>query len=365
MSTQDAPTLAAALRQFAAEECPGEPLYQAISRHAASDPDLLALLALAPPEQRRPVLLLAALHERVLAGAGGALAAYYASVGGCRAPDAELPAALAELLHREAEALRHSLRQRATQTNEVGRCAVLWPALSALAEATGAQRLALLDFGCGAGLNLGVPAYHYRYRAATREFSLGAPSDGARAEVTTDWQGEPPPKTAWRLAARAGLDPAPIDLADPDQLRWLYACLWPADRARAERLRRATVQALAARWPVQRAADCIAAIEPWLDTLPPGLQPLLFNSWVLTYLPAEERVRLNATIDRLTRSHGLAWLSAEMPALSARDRPAPPFEASPELGSATLWTLRWRAGPAIAERALAWSHPHGRWLRWL
>ncbi|MGE1177829.1 DUF2332 family protein, partial [Pseudomonas bananamidigenes] len=91
----------------------------------------------APPEQRKPNLLLAALHERVLAGAAPELAAYYRSAGGSRAPDADLAAALRDCLAREWPTLLRHLRHGATQTNEIARCAAIWPALEAVAEATG------------------------------------------------------------------------------------------------------------------------------------------------------------------------------------------------------------------------------------
>ena len=40
-----------------------------------------------------------------------------------------------------------------------------------------------------------------------------------------------PPPVAWR----AGIDLSPVDLRDPDDVRWLRACLWPDQRARHER----------------------------------------------------------------------------------------------------------------------------------
>jgi len=79
--------------------------------------------------QARPNLLLAALHERVLAGVPHDLAAYYPSVGGERAPDAALADSLHRFVRAERPRLLEHLRLRSTQTNEIGRCAVLWPAL--------------------------------------------------------------------------------------------------------------------------------------------------------------------------------------------------------------------------------------------
>ena len=47
------------------------------------------------------------------------------------------------------------IARRSTQTNEVGRCAVLYPVLAHLARSNGNRPLALLDFGASAGRTSG------------------------------------------------------------------------------------------------------------------------------------------------------------------------------------------------------------------
>lgn len=363
--------LAELLRRFGREQCTQEPLYAALCDAAAAQPPLLALLAEAPPEQRKANLLLAAVHERVLAGAAPELVAYYRSAGGERLPDAGLPGALAAAVEREWPALVQHLRHGATQTNEVARCAALWPALGAAAQATGSDRLALLDLGCSAGLNLGVDLCHLRYRTDDGAWhERGASRDVRAAEIESLWLGWAPlPQGAgWRLALRHGLDPAPADVNDPARLRWLQACLWPHDARRGERLARAAAQLQGLPVTLTQADDCIAAIEPWLTSLPAGVQPVLLTSWVLYYLSDADIARLRATADRLALSHGLAWVCGELPALSAQDAAPPPVPELPpqeSAASATLWTLRHAADGRIVERHLAWSHPHGRWVHWL
>jgi len=364
------PDLSKLLSRFGREDCPQEPLYVALCAIAAEDERLLALLAEAPPEQRKPNLLLAALHERVLAGAAPELAAYYRSAGGGRDPDAGLAAALSACVEREWPALVQHLRSGATQTNEVARGAAIWPALGAAAQATGARHLALLDFGCSAGLNLGVDHYHLRYRSDDGAWhERGAPRGEGTAEIASRWLGPAPlpVDTGWRLALRHGLDPAPIDPADPQGLRWLQACLWPHDAARRQRLALAAAQMRGLPHALHQADDCIAAIEPWLLGLPAGVQPVMLTSWVLYYLNDADLARLRATVDRLALTHGLAWIAGDLPTLSARDAAVPPPPALPPgeaPSSATLWTLRSSAGDRIAERVLGWSHPHGRWVAW-
>lgn len=354
---------AASYRHFAAQECADDPLYVAICLAVADAPELLELMLHAPGRQRRPNLLLAALHERILAGVPHGLAAYYPSVGGQRLPDAELPALLLDFARQQADLLVRHLQTRSTQTNETGRCAVLWPALQQIARLSGQPNLALLDFGSSAGLNLGVDDYHYDYGS----FQLGAPAAPGRPQTRCEWLGDAPPLTAdsgWRITQRLGLDLSPIDVHDDDAVRWLAACLWPHDRERALRLDQVVALARAAGHRVRQADDCLAEIEPWLDTLPAGVQPVLFNSWVLAYFPAEELARYQAEVGRLVRSRGLAWLSAESPSLRPAGLELPPTATGAKAHS--LWSLLWRdAGAGLRTEALAWSHPHGRWVQWL
>lgn len=350
-------------RQFAAQECPNDPLYVALCQIVADSPELLALMAHVRAQQARPNLLLAALHERVLAGVPHELAAYYPSVGGERAPDAALSDCLHRFVRVERPRLLEHLRLRSTQTNEIGRCAVLWPALSAIAAQTGRQNLALFDFGCSAGLNLGVDAYRYDYG----QFQLGAPAAPERPTVACQWRGSAePPRAPWRLQARLGVDLAPVDVQDEDAVRWLRACLWPHDRARARRLDQALAHAQAARHPVQQAEQGLQSLAVWLEALPPGVQPLLFNSWVLAYFDTPSLAAHRAVVEGLMRRHGLLWLSAETAALRPPGLVLPPAPEGESAESATLWTLQAMAPNGhLDARALAWSHAHGHWLHWL
>jgi hypothetical protein len=81
---------------------------------------------------------LAAVQDRVLelvdAGARPALADYFASAGAARAPDAALQTHLGEFMAaNRAECWSPASRPAPTQTNEIGRCAVLWPVLQSTA----------------------------------------------------------------------------------------------------------------------------------------------------------------------------------------------------------------------------------------
>jgi hypothetical protein len=350
--------------RFAAEECPHEPLYVALCHAVAEAPDLLALMRYVPAVQARPNILLAALHERVLAGVSHALASYYPSVGGTRPPDAELAPALRDFVRAEHQQLVAHLRKRSTQTNEIGRCAVLTLALSEIAKCCGQPELALFDFGCSAGLNLGVDAYRYDYG----HFERGQCIDDQTPTVHCEWRhlGAQPPNAPWRLHSRMGVDLEPVDLFDEASVRWLRACLWPHDRVRAHRLELAIQRARPANHLVRQSAQGLDLLASWLNTLPVGVQPVLFNSWVLAYMDAPQLAMHRAQVEALMRSRGLIWLSAETAPLRPPGLSVPPAPADEQASGATLWTLQWADGPGTLQAcSVAWSHAHGHWVHWL
>ena len=379
MAAVDAVALAKAFTHFAEREVTEDPLYQALCRHVAAQPALLALMQHAPPTQRVPNLLLAAVHERMLAGVPHALRDYFPTVGGARAPDAALPRVFDDFVAAQHAPLCALLATRRTQTNEIGRCAVLWPALCALVQRTGRTRLALLDFGCSAGLNLGVDGYRYGYG----DFTLGAADDAGAAvgierpsiechpvgqrsrQCLQDLASHAP-----QLAERLGIDSAPVEVHDEAQVRWLRACLWPHDRARMERLNRAVVLARRRGIQVQHSDDCAAAIEPWLDGLPPDVLPVVFNSWVLHYFDPAARATHFHLMRELVQRRGVAWLSAEGAHIELGAAPlaegGDARVSDAELAGGTLWWLTQREGAAgtPASTLLARSHAHGRWLQW-
>lgn len=336
---------AARYRRFAAQECPQQPLYVAICEAIASDPELLALHELIPAAQARPNLLLAAVHERLLAGVEHALAAYYPSVGGQRRPDAGLPAQLRDLiLGAERPRIEALLRSRATQTNEPGRCAVLRLALDALVGQTGSRRLALFDFGSSAGLNLGVDEDRVDCGGTVR-------GSGRRLRLHCDWRGGLlPAPVEWQIVERLGVDLIPVDAGDSEAARWLQACVWPDDRERFARLSTALDWARRNRPPVEAQVDGLARLAQWLAALPDGVLPVLFNSWVLAYFIEPEREAFHRRVLSLVRERGLAWICAED--ASCHPQPMPAARAG-----ATLWSLHHGAH----SQAWAWSHAHGGW----
>ena len=192
------------------------PIYDEIARSVAEDRELLALQHAARPHAHLPPMLLAAAHNLLLEGVEHPLIDVYA--GRSSAPAAPLFRDLC--LEHRAELLE-VLNARTVQTNEVGRSALLGPALT---WAAAGEPVQLVDVGCSAGLNMLCD----RFRLEYGPYGATGPDDSPVHIDCKVVAGSPP--IASRLpviSGRVGIDLNPPDLTDPDDARWLLACVWP------------------------------------------------------------------------------------------------------------------------------------------
>lgn len=213
------------------------PLYSRLASSVADDPDVLDLLSGTDVNKQLPNLLMGAVHFLLLKGTDHPLKAYYATLTDVpRDPDDVYPV-FRDFCLQHTVAIRQIVETHWVQVNEVQRCAVLLPALAEVARRTKDEPLAVFEIGASAGLLLLWDYYHYDYGNIT----LG--SDKAPISLKCELRGDqkPPLKenTFPSIIARLGMDIAPIDLHDPDEVLWLRALVWPGQTKRAERLQRA------------------------------------------------------------------------------------------------------------------------------
>jgi hypothetical protein len=121
---------------FAVEAEPSSPAWARVCRQVASTPSLLAVLDSLPGAARQPNLFLGAIKY----------------LGGPLDAGPELPGWVAKHWPQ----IERLATTRFTQTNEVGRCAVIAPVLASLP-----QPIALIEVGMSAGLGLFPDLYGY------------------------------------------------------------------------------------------------------------------------------------------------------------------------------------------------------------
>lgn len=341
-------------RNLARTSLPRAPLNAALSSGIAARPDLLRLLLHAPPEQRQPVLLLAALHDLVLREPQHPLAEWYGSIVPAprSADDPLLMPTVADFVAGRGVEMSGLLRSRRTQTNEVGRCALYLLAMSGLDESAG--DLAWLDIGSSGGLNLQLDLYRYRFEPGG---VVGPPSP---VVLATGLRGSAPvPTRLPRFVSRCGIDVSPLDVTDPDAARWLEACCWPDQADRFARLH-AAIGIARDNPPELLAGDAVASIGRAVERMAPRGHPVVTNSWVLNYLPPTRQAEYVRELDRAGVRHDLTWIFVESP----RQTPGLPWPAGIRRPEEThLVRATWRAGERRLEH-LARVHPHGYWAHW-
>ncbi|HSL57454.1 MAG TPA: DUF2332 domain-containing protein [Acidimicrobiales bacterium] len=353
-------------RAFARTDGVRAPLYGRITAAAADDPEVLGLLDAAPADQRRAVLLLAAVHDLVLAEPDLDLARWYPSVtpDPTDRPAADpWPAFRALALARSAE-LRATIATRSVQTNEVGRSLALLPALGLVAAQAG-RPLALLEVGASAGLNLRFDRYRLGYHQPGGAVVVAGDRDGRPALDCRVHGGVPVPvpTEAVPVAARVGLDRAPIDVTDLDATRWLEACVFPDRVDRLERLR-AAIDGARLDPPRIETGDAVADLARVAATLPADAALCVVHSWALTYVPEPDR--FVAELVALASDRPVWWVSVEPPrTVPGLDVPRRDPSVTPEMAGNTITAVVRLAGDHRRDQVLARSHPHLDWIQWV
>nr|WP_221377318.1 DUF2332 domain-containing protein [Actinoplanes polyasparticus] len=301
---------------FAQRQARGvSPTYERLARAVARDGELLALLDTVPEPKRQPNLLFAVVQW--LAGPVGDYDRFRAFV-------------VSHWARVAAE-----LRVRATQTNEIGRSALLLPVLAALP-----QPLALIEVGASAGLNLYPDKYSYRYGDVVLG-SSGPQLDCAATGLT-------PPAALPEVVWRAGIDLNPLDITSPADRGWLEALIWPEHDHRRDRLRQAAAIA-AADPPRLVRGDLVEELPALVAEAPSDATRVVFHTSVLYQVPGPHRRAFIA----LARSLPVRWVAAEDPdIIEYADLPAPPADG------------RHKNVLSLDGKPLAWTEGHGRSMSW-
>jgi hypothetical protein len=363
-------TLPLQFRGFgAAVERDGATTYAAICASVAGDADVMGIIEQAPLAQRRPNLLLAAVHYLLLRGVEHPLGAFYDTVRppGAPAPEGDVGEVFRDFCHTYRGEVLDLVTTRSTQTNEVNRCAVLLPGLCAIAmQYDPKEPLSLLDLGTSAGLNLLFDRYAYTYlqRDDGSERTAGDPTSPVMLGCSVANRFDDlPDLTLPAMADRAGLDLSPIDASSTDEALWLLACLWPDNLPRFNRLRSALdVWRSVPDRPRIMQGDMVDDLASVAATVGGDSPLVVFHSWAVAYLPEQRQKELVETIRSIGQQRPVHHLYAELPF----ETPGLPTPDSPDAGHrASGSTALVHIGPGI-EAPERWAnvHPHGNWIRW-
>jgi len=344
------------------------PIYERLARSVADDGDLLGFIASAvSPSVRRgrvPVLFLAATHDAALAHPESELATIYG--GGS---DADPYPALLALLADQRDTVAATLATRSVQTNEVGRCAALAPAISH-AMTRDHRPVALVEIGPSAGLNLFYDRYRVDYLVDHHDGgshpqpAVGPADSSVRLECSLRGDRVPPLAAAAAIVARTGVDPAPVDVTDPVQRRWLRACIFPGVPRRAEVLD-AAMDLLESTPPDLVRGDAVTDLARLVQAQPADAVPVVVSTWAMAYIPAAGRQQIVDALDEIGANRDLSLVTLEEPRFTPwLDVPTGLVADSGDGTITALGVRSWRGGQCSTQM-LAMCHPHARWMRWM
>jgi len=341
--------------RFFANECRrgGSPLYERLSLGIADCPSIQSLAARRRKGQPPANLIFGAVHYLLLDGVDHPLKEYYPSVGGTRAVDDDAFRLFAEFCRAHQAVLIETISSRATNTNEVGRSALLAPAFDIVAREADAP-LGLVEIGASAGLNLNMDRYGYRYTDA-----LGAPRlerpNGAGLVISCVLEGERMPSLAPRppaVGSRVGLELHPIDVSDANDRRWLKALVWPERMDRLAKLA-AALDVAAAFPPRITAGDAVTNLASALAEIPSEQARCVYHTVMSYQLNGEQFKRIE---------HDLLEASTDAPIwrLSVEGEVS---TVNPTATFNPLRLARYRNGKRSSDM-LAVCDPHGLALEW-
>jgi hypothetical protein len=274
---------------------------------------------------------------------------FFASVQFLTGPD-HMPrtgSALRAIVQRRGGEIAEVMRSHRTQTNEVGRCAVLLPALPS-------GPLALVEAGASAGLCLLLDHFHYDFGST----SIGMASSPVHLRCRVAGP-VPVPSALPQIVWRWGLDASPINVHDDAAIRWLMACVWSDQPERRRRLEGAIELARVHRPPVS-AGDLVDDLPVVLAEAPHDAQLVVFHSAVLSYVSPDRRHAFADILADASTRRDIVWLSNEAHGIVPEVTALAP---SPSTVQFLLGRTRFTNGRRRNE-LLALAHPHGAELAW-
>ncbi len=327
---------------FADQECRGSsPLYEYLSVHISKDDELLGICSMARKGQPIPNLLFGAVHYLLLKGKEHPLKAFYPSIVPISRSYRDSYEPFRDFCLTYRNEIESILKTRLVQTNEVRRCAYLYPVFCRVYEMA-KKPLALIEIGTSAGLQLLWDQYSYNYgRRAIfgKADSTITISSELKGEMSMSLLSAPPP-----VSKRIGIDLHTIDVNDEEEKMWLTSLIWPEHTERLSLFGKAA--SLMKEFPVDLVkGDGIRLLPHYAETIPESSVICIFHTHVANQMTDASKVELLQSVKSIGKERDVFHIYNNI-----QDR---------------YLHLHCHLNGEEAMYTVAETEGHGRWFRWL
>lgn len=328
---------------FAESECKEtSPLYYHLSLAIAEDIEVLGIAEHAHAGQPVPNLLFAAVQYLLVADTKHPLSNYYATCCAQPSNPADAWPVFKDFVQNRREKLIELLQTRLVQTNEVRRCALLFPAFLLATSFFDSRPLALIEIGTSAGLNLLWDKYQYSYDGSELFGDVTSP-----VLINSTFRGNRPSilkASLPQISHRIGVDLNVIDTNIPEESAWLRALIWPENHARRQLLDAAIRRRTEFQLDL-RTGDGFAAINEIAAEIPEDSLLCVYHTHVANQISKAAQAEFLDAIERLSQQRDLIHIYNN-------------------IKQSHLHLTACRGGQLI-DLPLANSDGHGRWVEWL
>ncbi|MBN8539812.1 MAG: DUF2332 domain-containing protein [Deltaproteobacteria bacterium] len=325
------------------DQVSGSPMYRYLSIQVSADDQCLALACGSEPSQPAPNLFFAAVHFLLEKNRHESLAKYYPSLGGGFESTPEMFECFKGFCQKFEFEILEILKTKLVQTNEVQRCAVLWPALKLVGQMAKQSNVALIDVGTSGGLSFLMDKAHLTYSDGAKD----GPEDSPLRLHCESRGGTVPTLTSVNVKSRIGIDLNPVDLLSENEKAWNLALIWPDQLDRRQRIENALQLLKTTAIDFQRGAA--NQVLPSLSSKIPNDQLLcVLHSFSLNQFSSDDRVGFDKVLETASLKReiwriGLEWLGTK----------------SPE-----LVISKYGGGQRVLIQKIAECGGHGEWIHW-
>ncbi|WP_064093422.1 DUF2332 domain-containing protein [Rossellomorea aquimaris] len=294
-------------RNFAEIECrDSSPLYEHLSLQLAEDIELLELSSHARPGQPVPNLLFGAVHLLLFEQQSHPLKDFYMSiVNHPKSPQDAFPY-FRDFCEENTDEIISLLQSKLVQTNEVRRCAYLYPAFSFIYEKT-KMPLALIEIGTSGGLQLLWDQYQYSYNENNERFG----NLESQLLISSTIRGAHQPniiETSPPVTSRTGFD---LHINNKADHPWLKALIWPEHEERRALFDQA-VKSLRDIDLELIEGDGVELFVQKVEEIPESQLVCIFHTHVANQIPEESKQELMRKIKELGLKRNVCHLYNNM-----------------------------------------------------